>query len=91
MNEPVELDHKEWEVLLLARKVFGDQQKERPWLRHQQMEPIIKLHLTEPTSFGDEPPKCGICGDEIPALIMQKFYWLKAVCEGKRAGERIVP
>jgi hypothetical protein len=89
MDEP-EISHGDWEVLLLARKIFGDQQNEKPWIRHQQVEPTIKLHLAEPKSEGDEPSKC-ICGDEIPALVMQKFYWLKAVCEGKRAGERVTP
>lgn len=85
MSEQVELDHEEWEVIVLARKVFGEQQIELPWIRHQQLEPKIKLHLAVPRGFVDEATKC-ICGDLIPPLVMQKFYWLKAVCEGKRAG-----
>lgn len=90
MDEPVKLDHEEWEVVFAARKIFGEQQKEKPWLRHQQLEPTIKLHLSEPKATGDEPPKC-VCGDLIPPLVMQKYYWMKAVYEGKRAGESIVP
>ena len=90
MSDIEQLDHEEWEVLMLARKVFGEQQGEKPWLRHQQMEPTIKLHLVEPKIHEGEAPKC-ICGDEIPPLVMQKFYWMKAICEGKRAGEKITP
>ena len=85
MDEEVKLDHEEWEVLMLARKVFGEQQLERPWIRHQQIEPKIKLHLAEPKVYGDEPAKC-VCGDVIPSIVMQKYYWIRAICEGKRAG-----
>ena len=90
MSEPLGPDHEAWEVLFAARKVFGEQQKEKPWIRHQQLEPTIKLHLAEPRVNGDEPPVC-VCGDAIPPLVMQKYYWMKAVYEGKRAGESITP
>lgn len=90
MTEEVKLDHEEWEIILAARKIFGEQQKEKPWIRHQQLEPIIKLHLAEPQRHGEDPAYC-ICGVEIPAIIMQKYYYTKAVYEGKRAGASIYP
>ena len=90
MSDEVKLDHEEWEIIFAARKVFGEQQVEKPWIRHQQIEPVIKLHLAEPRAEGDEPPKC-VCGDAIPPLVMQKYYWMKAVYEGKRAGAPIMP
>ena len=90
MSEELGPDHEAWEVLFAARRVFGEQQQERPWIRHQQIEPTIKLHLAEPRMNGDEPPKC-VCGDEIPPLVMQKYFWMKAIYEGKRAGESIKP
>jgi len=90
MNEELGPDHEEWEILFAARCVFGEQQKEKPWIRHQQLEPVLKLHLAEPRINGDEPPKC-VCGDEIPPSIMQKYYLIRAIYEGKRAGESIYP
>lgn len=90
MSEELGPDHEAWEVLFAARKVFGEQQKEKPWIRHQQLEPTIKLHLAEPRINGDEPILC-VCGAEIPPLIMAKFWWAKAVYEGKQAGAKITP
>ena len=86
----IPIEHSRWEILLLARNVFGEQQKERPWIRHQEVEPKIKLHLCEPIVIGDEPPRC-ICGEEIPGVVMVKYYWVKGIYEGKRAGAKSIP
>lgn len=65
---------KNWEIIVLERVVFQEQIPERPYIRHQEMEPKIKIHLAIPMEGKN---KC-ICGDEIPEDIMNAYeYFLK--------------
>ena len=87
-------EHAEWEVLMIARKMFGEVVKEKPWIRHQQMEPKLKLHLCEPVLHeleGAEKEAHCICGDKIPDVVLLKYYWLAGIYQGKRVGAKAVP
>lgn len=85
----IPLEHADWEVWFGKRKVFGEMSEEKPWIRHQQLDPIV-LHLCEPRVWEGEEPKC-ICNKEIPPVVMAKYWWMKAVYAGKRAGAKITP
>jgi hypothetical protein len=96
LGEPeVPLEHKEWEIVCIAREMFGEKIPEKPWMRHQEVEPKIKLHLCQPIlkkdpEDGKEVPHC-ICGKEIPGEVMIRFYWVKGIYEGKRCGAKALP
>lgn len=80
----------EWEVKLLERTIFGEKQSERPWVLHTKMEPKIIVHMIDPLhksikKEGDD--YICVCGGKIPPTVMQKFFLLKSVVEGKRPGQ----
>lgn len=76
--EEVTNPHESWEVLLIEREMFGEKRPQYPWIRHQQIEPKIKLHLVDPLKHGkpeDDKYTC-VCGDPIPQGVMRKFFLL---------------
>lgn len=94
-DEPViPLEHADWEVLMVARTMFGEKVKEKPWIRHQEMTPKIRLHLCEPVEQeqenGEKIAHC-ICGQKIPDVVVLKYYWLAGIYQGKRLGAKAVP
>lgn len=75
--EPEDTNTK-WEIVLMEREQFGVKHANYPWLRHQEMEPKIKLHLWDPLKHGkseDNKYFC-CCGDQIPEGVMRKFFLL---------------
>ena len=73
----------EWDVKIMERTVFQEQLKQRPWILHTEMEPKIKVHLIDPLNL----PKSEVdgvymcsCQKEIPANVMQKYFFLKSTC-----------
>jgi hypothetical protein len=79
----------EWQVKLLTRTIFQEALPEQPWVLHTKMEPKIKVHLLDPTKRPkeDQDYVCQ-CNDRIPPQVMQKYFFLKSICEGKRAGQK---
>jgi hypothetical protein len=81
MSDEVVDEIPEWEIMLIERTVFGEHLSERPWIRHQQLTPKIKINMVDPLTVehnkGKETYVC-ICGDEIPKVVMQKFFFLKS-------------
>ena len=81
----------EWDVKVMARTVFQEQLSERPWIMHTEVEPKIKCHLFDPLNL-PKPEVDGvylcICKKEIPSNVMQRYWFLKSVCEGKRPGQQ---
>lgn len=90
----IPIEHAEWEVLMISRTMFNEKIKEQPWIRHQQVEPTLKLHLCKPVEKeqedGNKVPHC-ICGDKIPDVVVLKFYWMEGIYNGKRVGAKAVP
>lgn len=92
----IPIEHANWEVIMIARQMqmFGEKVKEKPWIRHQEVEPKLKLHLCEPVLHeleGHEKEAHCICGDKIPDVVLLKYYWLAGIYQGKRVGAKAVP
>lgn len=80
----------EWEVKLLERVVFGEKLSERPWILHTKLEPKISVHMIDPLHKSikkDGDDYICLCGDKIPPVAMQKYFFLKSIAEGKRPGQ----
>ena len=80
----------EWDVKLLERVVFNEKLSERPWVLHTKIEPKISCHMIDPLRVNGQKGDdyiC-VCSDTIPPSVMQKFFFLKGICEGKRPGQQ---
>lgn len=81
----------EWQVKLLTRTPLPAEPPlaEAPWILHTKLEPKVLVHMIDPTKRPkEELDYVCQCNDKIPPQVMQKFFFLKSICEGKRAGQK---
>lgn len=93
----IPFEHSEWEIICCERVMFGKEIPERPWIRHQIVEPKLHVCLMEPLeietadSGGLKVPHCLVCQKVVPGEVMLRYYWVKGIYEGKRCGAKAVP
>lgn len=62
--------NEKWQIVTCAPMILGEQEPERPYIKHHDIE-LLKFHLVT-TYKSMNPPTC-LCGDPIPEEIIRQF------------------